>query len=201
MAWWLIRGGQSRGQIGIGRRQRSAQIRNAERQYGFVNGGDADSPNRIQCEAPTGEQESVNTWRIRTRGHVRSYVNTAYSELCLRECVLRVGINQSAHWSGPQCPYYYMHRASSRAISSISRIKRTASPWCRLFLDVHIRTPYRCVIRNGIMDTTDICNGDSLICVCNMYRIHDNIVNSLEQDRAAYTRVDLTVTYLPFLPL
>jgi len=144
---------------------------------------------------------SRNLWIRGVHAHadmyIHSYVNTAYSELCLRECVLRVGINQSAHWSGPQCPYYYMHRASSRAISSISRIKRTASPWCRLFLDVHIRTPYRRVIRNGIMDTTDICNGDSLICVCNMYRIHDNIVNSLEQDRAAYTRVDLMVTYLP----
>lgn len=73
-----------------------------------------------------------------------AYVNATYSDLCLRECVLRVGINQSVHWSGPQCPYHYMRRAPSRSISGISCIKRTASPQCRLFLDAHILTLPAC---------------------------------------------------------
>jgi len=133
-----------------GHRQRSAsvQIRNVERQYGFVNGGDADSPNRIQREALTGKH-SRNPWiharvSFTTHMHTYAYVNAIYSDLCLRECVLRVGINQSVHWSGPQCPYHYMRRAPSRSISGISCIKRTASPQCRLFLDAHILTLPAC---------------------------------------------------------
>lgn len=141
-------------------------MRNVKRQYGNV-----DSPNHIQCwctEDEPVQPESLNTCRCRTyvvqylpsRTYIYMDIHT-YKQahalmqytviyICVSAWVPRLGINQSVHWSGPQYPYHYMHRAfgpppppqplTASVHVYVSHIKRIALLWRRVFLDVCIRT-------------------------------------------------------------